>query len=299
VVDEIESSVEAVRRMQDYIEANLDGEISIEALSRVSYFSPWYAMRVFKKWTGFTPAEYTRRLRLSKSALRLRDESVMITEVAFDMGFGSVDGYQRAFFKAFGLNPSDYINHPVPLYLFTPFRVNNEAKIKERRDMNAMNTVKTILIQVIEKPARKVLIKRGENAKDYFAYCEEVGCDIWGLLTSIKSIGGEPVSMWLPKRYIKPNTSTYVQGVEVPLDYSESVPEGLDVIELPAATYLMFQGEPFEEEFYSDAIGEVWQAIQKYNPANIGYEWDDDNPKIQLEPRGERGYMEFVAVRKL
>lgn len=298
-MDEIESSVEAVQRMQDYIEANLDGEISMEALSRVSYFSPWHAMRLFKKWTGFTPAEYTRRLRLSKSALRLRDESVTITDVAFDMGFGSVDGYQRAFFKAFGLNPSEYVNHPVPLYLFTPFRVSNEAKIKERRDMNAMNTVKTILVQVIEKPARKVLIKRGGNAKDYFAYCDEVGCDIWGLLTSIKSISGEPVSMWLPKRYIKPDTSTYVQGVEVPLDYSEPVPDGLDVIELPAATYLMFQGEPFEEAFYDEAIREVWQAIQKYNPSNIGYEWDDENPKIQLEPRGERGYMEFVAVRKL
>lgn len=299
MVDEIESRIEAVQRMQDYIEANLDGEISMEALSNISFFSPWYAIRLFKRWTGFTPAEYTRRLRLSKSALRLRDESVKITDVAFNMGFGSVDGYQRAFFKAFGLNPSEYVNHPVPLYLFTPFRVNNEVKIKERREMNAMTTVKTILVQVIEKPARKVLIKRGVKAKDYFAYCDEVGCDIWGLLLSIKSITGEPVSMWLPEQYIKPGTSTYVQGVEVPLDYSGVIPEDLDVIELPAATYLMFQGEPFEEEFFGEAIGEVWQAIQKYNPANIGYEWDDTNPKIQLEPRGERGYIEFVAVRKL
>ncbi len=32
---------------------------------------------------------------------------------------------------------------------------------------------------------------------------------------------------------------------------------------------------------------------------NIGYEWDDTNPRIQLEPRGERGYMELVPVKKL
>ncbi len=85
----------------------------------------------------------------------------------------------------------------------------------------------------------------------------------------------------------------------MPLDYSDPVPDELDVIELPAATYLMFQGEPFEEAFYDEAIREVWQAIQKYTPANIGYVWDDENPKIQLEPRGERGYMAFVAVKKL
>ena len=286
--------IEAVQRMQDYIEKNLDSEISIADLARVSYFSPWYAMRLFKKWTGFSPAEYTRRLRLSRSAIRLRDDSVKITDVAFDMGFGSVDGYQRAFFKAFGLNPSEYLNHPVPLYLFTPFRVSDGQKQKERR---MMNTVKTILVQVIEKPARKVLIKRGVGAKDYFAYCDEVGCDIWGLLTSIKSLGGDPVSMWLPVHLIKPGTSTYVQGVEVPLDYSEGVPEGLDMIELPSAKYLMFQGEPFEEENYGEAIDEVWKAIRKYNPKNIGFEWDEMNPRIQLEPRGERGYIELVAVK--
>ena len=160
-----------------------------------------------------------------------------------------------------------------------------------------MNTGMTILVQVIDKPARKVLIKRGVSAKDYFAYCEEVGCDIWGLLTSIKSLSGEPVSMWLPAHLIKPGTSTYVQGVDVPLDYSEPVPEGMDLIDLPSAKYLMFQGEPFEEENYGDAIEEVWKAISKYNPSNIGFEWDDKNPRIQLEPRGERGYIEFVAVK--
>ena len=47
------------------------------------------------------------------------------------------------------------------------------------------------------------------------------------------------------------------------------------------------------------AIGEIWDAEKKYNPAFIGYEWDDANPRIQLEPRGERGYMELVPVKKL
>ena len=29
----------------------------------------------------------------------------------------------------------------------------------------------------------------------------------------------------------------------------------------------------------------------------LGYKWDKENPRIQLEPRGELGYIELVAVK--
>ena len=48
-----------------------------------------------------------------------------------------------------------------------------------------MANEKSVFIQVMEKPTRKVVIKRGIAAADYFAYCEEVGCDVWGVLTSM------------------------------------------------------------------------------------------------------------------
>ena len=38
--------------------------------------------------------------------------------------------------------------------------------------------------------------------------------------------------------------------------------------------------------------------MEKYEPSVIGYRWDDLNPRIQLEPRGERGYVELKAVKK-
>ena len=77
------------------------------------------------------------------------------------------------------------------------------------------------------------------------------------------------------------------------------VPEGFDVIVLPAAKYLMFQGEPFEEQDYGLAINEIHDAIDKYDPSLIGYRWDETNPRIQLEPVGSRGYIELVAVSNL
>lgn len=160
-----------------------------------------------------------------------------------------------------------------------------------------MEKVKNVFIQMIEKPARKAIIKRGVKATDYFEYCEEVGCDVWSLLTSMKSMGGEPICMWLPECYRKPGTSEYVQGVEVPMDYDGIIPDGFDIIELPPSKYLMFQGEPFAEEDYELAIQEIWEAEKKYNPAVVGYMWDQDNPRIQLEPIGTRGYIEFLAVK--
>ena len=61
----------------------------------------------------------------------------------------------------------------------------------------------------------------------------------------------------------------------------------------------MFQGAPFREEDYCEAISVVQQSINGYDPGVIGYRWDDENPRIQMEPRGSRGYIELRAVKKI
>lgn len=285
----------AVQRMQDYIEGHLEQEITLTQMAKAALFSPWYAHRLFCTYTGLKPAEYIRKLRLSRSAQRLKNEGCRITDVAFELGFGSQDGYQRAFLKEFGCNPGEYARRPVPITLFIPYGV----KFREmRKEVCSMENLQSVFIQVIQRPERKVVIKRGVQAEDYFAYCDEVGCDVWGLLSSMDSLCGEPVCLWLPKTYQKPNTSMYVQGVEVEPDYNGVVPDGFDLITLPASEYLMFHGEPFQEEDYSKAILALQHAIDRYDPTVIGYEWNDDSPRIQLEPRGERGYIELKAIKR-
>ena len=284
----------AVRKMQDYISEHIYEEISIDELAKAAGFSPWHARRLFIKYLGMTPAVYIRRLKLTKSALRLRDEDCQILDVAMDMGFGSVDGYQRAFRREYGCNPKEYSTSPIPVWLFTPNLI-----ISKERKVSNMKEIRNVFIQVVEKQARKVIIKRGIKANEYWSYCEEVGCDVWGLLKSIKSISGEPVCLWLPEHLRKPITNEYVQGVEVEADYDGIIPEGFDVIDLPAAAYLLFRGEPFKEEEYEIAITEIWEAEKKYNPEFIGFKWDETNPRIQLEPIGERGYIELVPVKRV
>lgn len=292
----MKEQVMAVQRMQDYIEEHLEEEITLSDLARASLFSPWHSYRLFQQYTGMTPAVYIRSLRLSQSAMRLKSGSYRVTDAALDSGFDSTDGYARAFSREFKINPSEYTRNPVPIPLFVPYG----AKYRElRKEGINMENQKNVFIQIVQKPNRKVVIKRGIAAEDYFPYCEEVGCDVWGILRSMDSLCGEPVCLWLTGAHRKPGTSTYVQGVEAPADYDGPIPDGFDVISLPAADYLMFQGEPFDEETYCEAISAVQHAMSHYDPSVIGYQWDETSPRIQLEPIGTRGYIELKAVMRI
>ena len=157
--------------MQDYIAAHLSEKITLCGLSRAAGYSPFYCARIFKELTGLAPADYIRRLRLSGSALRLRDEQCKVIDIAYDFGYDSVDGYQRAFRNAFGCNPYEYAKSPIPLPLFTPYGVKFKTLWKEQK---SMEHIANVFIQVVEKPERKVIIKRGKTAKDYWSYCQEV-----------------------------------------------------------------------------------------------------------------------------
>ena len=257
----------AVQRMQDYLEAHVEDDVSIEDLAYVSLFSPWHSYRLFKRYTGMTPADYQRRLRLSHSAARLREEGRRVADVAFESGFGSVDGYQRAFLREFGCNPGAYAAEPVPIGLFIPYGVKYE-ELRRAHEPDSAEEARTVLVQVVEKPARRVVLKRGVRAFDYFSYGEEVGSEVWGLITSMEQLGGEPVSLWLPPHL------------------------------RPAATYLAFRGDPFREEDFLGAVESVQRAMERYDPAAIGHAWDDDNPRVQYEPDPVAGYVEMRAVKR-
>jgi len=56
-----------------------------------------------------------------------------------------------------------------------------------------------LLVMDDELAGMALRVKRGIQAADYYAYCEEVGCDVWDVLCNIKHALYEPIGMWLPK----------------------------------------------------------------------------------------------------
>lgn len=288
--------------MQDYINENINSAITLSDLAKSAGYSQWHSARIFKELTGKSPFEYLRALRLSKAALQLRDNPKKIIDVAFDFVFDSHEGFTRAFTKQFGVSPKKYRGNPNPVQLFMPARIRDYYLIMQKGgiEMNEKKKAATFFVQVVERPSRKLILKRGVRATHYFEYCEEVGCDVWGLLTSINEAMYEPAGMWLPNNLVKTGTSKYVQGVEVPSNYKGEVPDGFEIIELQPCQMMVFQGEPYDDEKFEEAIDELWDVMKKYNPEIYGFEWADDlAPRFQLEPQGYRGYIEARPVRQL
>ncbi|MDV2989734.1 MAG: AraC family transcriptional regulator [Dehalogenimonas sp.] len=289
--------------MQDHIERQLQEPISLHDLAVAAGYSPWHSARIFKELTGKTPFEYIRALRLSRAAARLRNGGARIIDVALDFVFESHEGFTRAFSRQFGMSPLNYARNKPPLKMFMPPGARDYYLTLQTGDTematNDMN-MDTVFVQVVERPARKLLLKRGKKATHYFEYCEEVGCDVWETLSGIKDALYEPMGMWLPENLRPADTSAYAQGVEVPLDYTGQVPEGFDIVELPPCKMMVFQGQPYDDEKFEQAIGDLWAVMKRYNPETYGFRWaDEDAPRFQLAPEGYRGYIEGRPVREL
>lgn len=293
--------------MQDYIEEHIAEKITLLQLARAAGYSPWHSARMFKDFTGKAPFDYIRTLRLSYAAARLQDKRTKIVDVAFDFVFDSHEGFSRAFSRQFGMTPLLYKKskkqEKQQLKLFLPKRVSNYYYSITQKGKNIMtigNKPNTVFVQVIDRPARKLIIRRGIKAKHYFEYCEEVGCEIWDILSGVKEALYEPIGMWLPDNLIKLGTSVYAQGVEVPEDFSGEVPEGCEIIDLKPCKMMVFQGQPYDDERFEEAINELWEVMKDYNPELYGFKWaDEDGPRFQLAPMGYRGYIEARPVRQI
>ena len=147
----VKEQVLAVQQMQDYIEKNRTEDIRLSELARASLFSPWYSYRLFREYTGLTPTEYIRKYRLTQASRRLRTGKVKVIDAAYDAGFSNADTFTRAFYREFGLNPGDYMKHPVPVTFFIPYG----AKYRElRKETIDVSNIQTVFVQIIRKPER-------------------------------------------------------------------------------------------------------------------------------------------------
>lgn len=97
-----------ILKVQIYIQDNLDGDLTLETLSKVASTSRYHFHRIFKGMTGETVAEYVRRVRLEQSAHLLKYTDYSILDVALDAGYQTHEAYTRAFHRRFGISPSQF-----------------------------------------------------------------------------------------------------------------------------------------------------------------------------------------------
>jgi len=299
--DEKHEALAAIARIKAYVALHIQNPITARDLAKVAGYSQYHMTRLFKEETGLSPFEYIRHQRLTAAAHVLRNEQCKVIDVALDFVFDSHEGFTRAFAKGFGISPKKYANYPTPDGWLIPRHYLNRSKSK--MEVTEMDKTAVVFTQIIERPARKLILKRGVKAEEYFAYCEEVGCGDndnsapWDILCGIKEALYEPVGLWLPENMRPKGTGIYAHGVEVASDYSGVIPDGFDVIDLEPCKLLVFQGEPYDDEHFMDAVGQCMGRIKKFNPEVYGFRYAPElAPKMQLAPMGWRGYIEMHPV---
>jgi AraC family transcriptional regulator len=96
-----------------HIAANLDGDLSVEALSRIAHFSKFHFHRQFAAYVGVPVARYVQLIRLRRAAHRLASGTAgTVLDVALEAGFDSPEAFSRAFRRAFGMAPGAFRRHP-------------------------------------------------------------------------------------------------------------------------------------------------------------------------------------------
>lgn len=120
----------ALTRSLTYIQANLDGDLSSEALAAIAGCSAPYFARRFAEMTAESPKQYTSRLRLERAALRLVLLDDGILKIALDCGFACHETFSRAFRRRFGVAPHAFRKQgrlPTPAKHELPQRVDAAA----------------------------------------------------------------------------------------------------------------------------------------------------------------------------
>lgn len=93
-----------VRRVIDYINQNLDSDLSLNSLSEKFFVSKYHLCRVFREHTGYTIGSYitNKRLLLTRDLCRSGET---ITNACISAGFSNYSAFYKAYTKAHGCSP--------------------------------------------------------------------------------------------------------------------------------------------------------------------------------------------------
>ena len=95
---------EKIAAVLSYINENLTGELSVDALAERAFLSRYHFMRLFKAQTGTSVHAYIRQRRLMRAA-RLIREGMSAARAAEESGFSDYSAFHRAFVALFGVSP--------------------------------------------------------------------------------------------------------------------------------------------------------------------------------------------------
>ena len=92
----------------DYIEKNLDQDLSLDDIAAYAGYSKFYLSRCFQETVGCTVYRYIRMRRLTEAALKLTETEQPIIEIALAAGYQSQQAFTSAFRTLYVYSPQHY-----------------------------------------------------------------------------------------------------------------------------------------------------------------------------------------------
>jgi AraC-like DNA-binding protein len=97
-----------IKNIVHYIHENYTKEIALEDLVRISGLSKFYLLRLFKETMGNTPSHYISIVRLKKAEELLLTTNASVTNICYEIGYGSLPSFERAFRKKYGVTITEF-----------------------------------------------------------------------------------------------------------------------------------------------------------------------------------------------
>lgn len=152
-------SNELVCEIIEYINKNINKEITIDELSSIFYFNKTYIMKRFKKEMGITIHSYINHIRIYNSLLEFNNNSYILN-IALRNGFNSLEYFSETFKNIMGVSPSIYKK-----FISISSFIIEKDDIKIRDSINKLQTIKNNAIRYLsnkkpkEMPVKKFIFK--------------------------------------------------------------------------------------------------------------------------------------------
>jgi AraC family transcriptional regulator len=97
-----------LNRLREYIEAGLEGPLTIAQLATQCGMSPRHLIRTFKNTVGTTLSDYVAAARMRRAKELLRKRELLVKQIACTCGFQSAAAFSAAFRQATGMTPKAF-----------------------------------------------------------------------------------------------------------------------------------------------------------------------------------------------